>query len=182
MEPTTYTAFAGDKLLVSGTRDEMLAKVRKAASRGETAPILIFEDATGRQIDFDMRETAAGAAGTDVLKDARTGPGRPRLGVVSREVSLLPGHWAWLEQQSYGISGALRRLVDQAMKHEPEKERARLAREAVAKVMWVLAGNLPGFEEASRALYAEDRKRFDALIRPWPKDVRKHLARMLRAA
>ncbi|MFY0534142.1 DUF2239 family protein [Nannocystis pusilla] len=40
---------------------------------------------------------------------ARTGPGRPKLGVVSREVSLLPRHWEWLERQP---SGSRRRCAD----------------------------------------------------------------------
>jgi hypothetical protein len=100
------------------------------------------------------------------------------MGVVSREVSLLPRHWDWLEQQPNGISAALRRLVDEARKRAPGEERARLAREAAGRFMTAMAGNLPGYEEASRALFAQDRERFTQRIAAWPEDVRAHLERL----
>ena len=142
---------------------------------------MIFEDQSGKQVEFDF----SGSSDEMLEREAppqtpRSGPGRPKLGVISREVSLLPRHWDWLEQQSPGISGALRRLVDEARKREPGKQRARIAREATAKVMGSMAGDLPGFEEASRALYGKNQKRFEELIRGWPKDVRKHLLKMAR--
>jgi hypothetical protein len=91
----------------------------------------------------------------------------------------LPRHWTWLDQQSGGVSGALRRLVDEAGKHGQSKERARIAREAASRFMWVMAGNLPHFEEASRALFAKDEERFDDLIRDWPEDIRRYLERLV---
>ncbi|HEY3352187.1 MAG TPA: DUF2239 family protein [Polyangia bacterium] len=112
----------------------------------------------------------------------RTGPGRPKLGVVCREVSLLPRHWEWLAQQPNGISAALRRLVDDARKREPDRERARRARDAASRFMTVMAGDRPGFEEASRALYAGERERFAALTSDWPEDIRRHLARLAAAS
>ncbi|NVL67960.1 DUF2239 family protein, partial [Escherichia coli] len=105
----------------------------------------------------------------------RVGPGRPKLGVVSREVSLLPRHWEWLEIQPNGISAALRRLVEEARKRDPEGDRARLAIEAASRFMSAMAGDLPNFEEASRALFAKDDERFVSLIAEWPADVRNHL-------
>jgi len=102
----------------------------------------------------------------------------PRLGVVSREVSLLPRHWDWLEQQPNGISAALRRLLDEARKRAPGEERARLAREAAGRFMTAMAGNLPGYEEAARALFAKDHERFTQRIAAWPEDVRLHLERL----
>jgi hypothetical protein len=102
--------------------------------------------------------------------------------VVSREVSLLPRHWDWLEAQPQGLSGALRRLVDQARHSEPDKQRARAAREAVGRLMSALAGDLPGYEEAGRALYAKDQARYEKLIAGWPKDVKAHLRRLSREA
>jgi hypothetical protein len=173
MSPTTYTVFGGDRLLFTGDRDGMLARVKKATDRAEEETILIFEDETGRQVDFDLRGTL------DEVKaryapEERTGPGRPKLGVISREVSLLPRHWEWLERQPVGLSGALRRVVEHAMKTEPKAERARVARDALGKVMWAVAGNLPDFEEASRALHAGDEKAFKKLIKDWPKDLKKH--------
>jgi hypothetical protein len=106
---------------------------------------------------------------------SRSGPGRPKLGVVSREISLLPRHWDWLEEQPNGASAALRRLVDQARKREPGEQRARLAREAAGRFMSAMAGNFPGYEEASRALYAGNRSRFEELTLNWPRDIREYI-------
>jgi hypothetical protein len=102
--------------------------------------------------------------------------------VVSREVSLLPRHWEWLEEQPNGISAALRRLVEEAKKREPAAERTRRARDAAGRFMSAMAGNLPGYEEASRALYAGDAARFGELIRDWPADVREHTAKLAQAS
>lgn len=141
---------------------------------------LLFEDDTGRQIDFDLRGTAQEVLARYAPRAvARPGPGRPKLGVISREVSLLPRHWEWLEQEPQGISAAIRRLVDEARRREPDKQRARRAREAAAKFMWGMAGDLPGFEEASRALYAKDGAKLRALIAKWPKDIRSHVVKMI---
>lgn len=168
----SYTAFAGHRLLASGPKREVLLALK--AQEGDRERVLVFDDATGRQVDFDLRGTPE-----EVLARAeeppRTGPGRPKLGVVSREVSLLPRHWEWLEEQPNGISAALRRLVDDARKREPESARARRAREAAGRFMWAIAGDFPDFEEASRALYAGDEARLRRLTRAWPKEVRAHL-------
>jgi len=107
------------------------------------------------------------------------GPGRPKLGVVSREVSLLPRHWAWLEQGRGGASATLRRLIDEARRADPEGERRRQTTEAAGRFMTVLAGHLPGYEEASRALYAGDTDRLYAQIRDWPDSVQAHLLYLL---
>ena len=176
----TYTAFADQKRIVSGGLKEMLRETKALLEEGTGEPILIFEDQTGRQVDFDFRGTP-----DEVVERAapsrRTGPGRPRLGVVSREVSLLPRHWDWLEQQPNGISAALRRLVDEARTRAPGEERARLAREAAGRFMTAMAGDLPGYEEASRALFAKDHERFRQRIAAWPEDVRLHLERLCSA-
>jgi hypothetical protein len=99
---------------------------------------------------------------------------------VSREVSLLPRHWEWLEQQPNGASAALRRLVDQARKSETSEQRARRAMDAAGRFLTAMAGNLPGYEEASRALYGGNRARFEELIRDWPADIRAQAERMAR--
>ena len=110
---------------------------------------------------------------------AKAGPGRPKLGVVSREISLLPRHWEWLEGQPQGASAAIRRLVDEARKRAPDEIQARKAREAAGNFMWAMAGNLANFEEASRALYAGDPERLERQIRNWPQDVRAYVYRLL---
>lgn len=186
----TFTAFAGHKRVASGDVKEMIAGVKKYLDRHEEEGLLVFEDRTGRQVDFDFRgtvEEATARLAEHPLFEAemappRTGPGRPKLGVVSREVSLLPRHWEWLEAQSEGVSGALRRLVEEARKKGRGAALAKAAREAAGKFMWVMTGNLPHFEEASRALYAKDDEKLIGLIRKWPKDIRQHVERLVAEA
>ena len=102
------------------------------------------------------------------------------MGVVSREVTLLPDHWDWLDHQPLKASGTLRRLVEAARKNTTAGEKARARRDAAGRFLWSLAGNLAGFEEASRALYAEQWEKLEELTANWPKDVKKHLAWMLK--
>lgn len=140
---------------------------------------MIFEDKTGRQVDFQFGGTLTEVLARALPAKERVGPGRPKLGVVSREVSLLPRHWEWLEEQPQGISATLRRLVDEAKKKNPGEQRARRGREAVSKIMTAIAGNLPGYEEATRALFAKDNARFAELVVAWPKDIERYLLRLL---
>ena len=169
-ETHTYTAFAGNALVASGALDTLLPKLKARFDRSPNDLLFVFEDRTGRQVDFDLRGAPQETA-------PRVGPGRPKLGVAAREVTLLPQHWGWLEQQPNGASAALRRLVDHAMKREPEKQRARQAMDAACRFMSAMAGNLPNYEEATRALYARDRERFESLIENWPPDMRAYLIR-----
>src|SRR5687768_566815 len=120
----TFSAFAGDQRIVSAELEAMLLAAKARLDRDPSASILIFEDRTGRQVDFDFRGTAEEVVARAVPEPAKIGPGRPKLGVISREISLLPRHWEWLEQQPNGISAAVRRLVEEARKHEPEEEKA----------------------------------------------------------
>jgi len=174
--PQTYTAFDGQRRIASGPLETVLTELKKRASEG--ALVLIFDDQSGRQVDFDLRGSLAAVLARALPAPVRTGPGRPKLGIVSREVSLLPRHWEWLEQQPNGASAALRRLVDEARNRDPEKQRARLATDAAYRFMSAMAGNLPGFEEASRCLYGGRRARFENLIRDWPSDIRDHVQRL----
>jgi hypothetical protein len=176
----SYSAFIGTRLLVSGELKKVLLKVKQRLDAGEEALVLIFSDSSGQQVEFDLRGTPDEMLARELPAPRPAGPGRPKLGVVSREVSLLPRHWDWLEQEPSGISAALRRLVEEASKRDPERQRARHARAAASRFMTALAGDLPNYEEASRALFAEDQARFEELIRSWPKDVRKQLERLTR--
>jgi len=178
----TYSAFADDRLIASGPLRTLLADTKAWLDRKERARLLIFDDETGREVDFDFRGTLDQVLARALPPVGAPRPGRPRLGVVGREVSLLPRHWEWLEQQPSGISAALRRLVDEARKREPGKQKARALREAASRFMTSMAGDLPGFEEASRALFAGDERRFERLVRGWPADVRKHALRWVREA
>jgi hypothetical protein len=185
----SFVAFLEHQLLAAGDIETVLRRVHKQSHASACGTILVFEEATGMQLDFDLRGTAEEAIArlethplftpSRAEQPRRAGRGRPRLGVISREVSRLPRHWSWLEAQPGGISGALRRLVDEARRREPGKERARLAREALSRILWGLAGNLPAFEEATRALFANDQARFAELVAGWPDDLRRYaLARL----
>ncbi|WP_256807455.1 DUF2239 family protein [Bradyrhizobium sp. Bra64] len=184
----TFTAFQGTRRLASGPAGEVALVVKRMAPRPDE-PIIIFEDGTGRSIDFDLRggdrEVLARLAKlvpppveeTAAPSEPR-GRGRPKLGVVAREVTLLPRHWEWLSAQPGGASVALRKLVDEARRASGDKDRERQARDAAYHFMSTMAGNLPQFEEASRALFADDRRRFTGLIADWPTDIRDHIVKL----
>ena len=185
----TYSAFAGETLLVSGDIAKMILETKKSIEGGESRSILIFEDRTGKQVDFDFRGTSQDVlarlashplfASSAPQASAKRGPGRPKLGVVCREISLLPRHWEWLESQQGGVSATLRRIIDERRKQNSGRDTSREAIEAVGKFMWAMAGNYPHFEDASRALYANDRGRLSGLIREWPEDIREYIERRL---
>ncbi|MEN0076398.1 MAG: DUF2239 family protein [Paracraurococcus sp.] len=183
-DPAAFTAFQGTDRLAAGPAAEVALAVRAAQDRAPEKPVLIFDDRTGRQVDFDLRgspeEIRARLAAPAETTEQR-GPGRPRLGVAAREVTLLPRHWDWLNAQPGGASVALRRLVEAARTSHAAGDAARLARQAADAFMLAMAGNLPGYEAASRALYAGDRARFEAETAAWPADLRAH-ARRLAAA
>ncbi|MEC3910664.1 DUF2239 family protein [Sphingobium sp. CR2-8] len=165
----TLTAFAGDLWIATG--DE--AEIRDAlhAMGDDAQNILLFEDATGRQVDIDLRGAAV---------EAPRGRGRPKLGVQPREVTLLPRHWDWLATQPGGASATLRRLVETARKSSAETLDPRAAMDAAYHFMTAMAGDRPGYEAAIRALFAKDAKLFNSLSQDWPSGIRDH-ARALAA-
>lgn len=176
--PTTFTAFAGFQRVAAGTKAQVLTQLRE---RGDAAACLVFNDQTGEQLDVDLRDPKAietSALEAEKHEDAPRGVGRPRLGVVAREVTLLPRHWDWLGRQPGGASVALRKLVDDARHVHADRDTVRAAREATYRFMTAIAGNLPGFEEATRALFAGEHQRFSDLVEPWPTDLRVHLHKL----
>ena len=201
--PIRCTAFEGTQRIATGDLPDVALQTKAVLDRGEQAPVLIFDDVTSEQIEIDFRGTPADVLGRLADRFDRTpppsaaipppeptpsdkaapvapprGPGRPRLGVVAREVTLLPRHWDWLTTQPGGASAAVRRLVDVARQASAETDRLRVAKESAYRFMSAMAGNEPNFEEATRALFASDRDRFAAMTEAWPRDVRDH-ARML---
>jgi hypothetical protein len=170
----TFTAFEGSRVFAALPLEELLPRLKSREDEGSCAGLLVFDDQTGQQLEFDLRGTLEEVLLRALPDRAPAGRGRPRLGVVSREVSLLPRHWEWLEEQPQGASAALRRLVDEARKADPGPARTRRARDALSRVMSAVAGNLPDYEEATRALFAGDQTRFAALLKRWPKDLRRH--------
>nr|WP_246734037.1 DUF2239 family protein [Oharaeibacter diazotrophicus] len=187
------TAFRGHRRLAAGPLAAVALAVRDALAAGGDEPVLVFDDASGKVIDFDLRgddtailarltpQPTAGrpdeASGADDGGEAR-GRGRPRLGVVSREVSLLPRHWDWLGGQPGGASSALRRLVDEAARRPDPRRARKAAQERAYRFLQAIAGDFPHYEEATRALFADDRAGFSARIADWPADVRDHALRL----
>jgi hypothetical protein len=193
MSPTSaqFTAFEGERRLVSGSLADVALAVKKTSDADLTATIVIFNDSTGRTLDLDLRGTSSeilkrlppttvssDPPPADSSASEPRGRGRPRLGVVAREVTLLPRHWEWLGAQPGGASVALRKLVEEARRANGDKDRSRAARDAAYHFMSAMAGNLPGFEEASRALFAGDRRRFVGLVAAWPVDIRDHAVQL----
>ena len=155
--------------------------MKRVIARGERGALLIFEDNTGRQVDLDCREPPSAPVAPPPVDEPRRA-GRPKLGVVAKEVTLLPRHWDWLGLQPGGASVTLRRLVDEARNVSAEKDRVRQAQEATYRFMSAMAGEEPGFEEAIRALFAGKRLRFNELILDWPVDVRDYAQQLGEAA
>jgi uncharacterized protein len=183
--PQTFTAFEGQRRLVSGPLAAVALAVKRAEQRASER-VATFSDATGRAIDLDLRGSdeeivarLAATPGPAALEAAAPrGRGRPKLGVVAREVTLLPRHWEWLNSQPGGASVSLRKLVEAARRANGDNDRSRIARDAAYHFMSAMAGDLPGFEEATRALFADDRGRFAILIAAWPDDIRDHIVRL----
>lgn len=188
----SYTAFNGHHRLATGTLRDVASATKGALDRAPNASFLIFHDATGRQAEVDLRgslddvlarlpaETPAVTA-PKAEEETPRGPGRPKLGVVAREVTLLPRQWEWLNSQPGGASVALRKLVDEARRKNEAKDRQRVLQETVDRVLLVLAGDLPKYEDALRAFYAKDQMRFETAIANWPQDVREHVSRIIEA-
>jgi uncharacterized protein len=175
MPPQSCVAFQGARRIASGPIDDVVHQVRQQVQEpGGFASILIFDDATGEVVDLDF-------SGPEPQAEPRR-PGRPKLGVIPREVTLLPRHWEWLNAQPGGASVALRKLVEQARRTNEANDRIRQSREAAYRFMSAIAGNEPHFEESLRALFAADRSRFDELIEAWPTDVRDHSRKLAEAS
>ena len=177
-------AFAGDACIAAGTLDTVALAAQKAQARPRAKPVLIFDAATSEPIDLDLRGSHADVLarlstdGGETQSEAPRGPGRPKLGVVAREITLLPRHWDWLNRQPGGASVALRKLVEHAARANAGKDRVRAAQNAAYRFMSAMAGDRAGFEEAARALFAGDDEKFEALIAAWPKDVRDHVKKL----
>jgi hypothetical protein len=185
------SAFSGSRLLCSGTLAQVALKAKEALDRDPWARVLIFDDRTSEPIEVDfrgsqqdvLRRVTAGKAPAELVPPVHAEgvprrPGRPKLGVVAREVTLLPRHWEWLAAQPGGASVTLRRLVEQARKQGADKQERRRAQEAAYRFISAMAGNEPGFEEATRALFADRQKEFQKITEPWPRDIRQHARKL----
>ncbi|MGC4016608.1 MAG: DUF2239 family protein [Luteolibacter sp.] len=181
MNEANCTAFIGSHRVAFGSRRSVALALR---GRGEDGAMpLVFDDATGKPIDLDLRGTEEEVLGRLPAEAVeRSGPGRPKLGVVAREVTLLPRHWEWLGAQPGGASVALRKLVEDARRANAGADDVRLAREAAYHFMHAIGGDRVGYEEAMRALFAGDASTFTASIANWPADLRDHAAKLAAGA
>ncbi|MBR1205485.1 MULTISPECIES: DUF2239 family protein [unclassified Bradyrhizobium] len=180
-----YVAFEGEHRIGAGDLKEVARAAKQLLDRRKDAAILVFNGRTSALVDIDFRGSVE-----DVLarlpklappldEEPATpagprGPGRPKLGVVAREITLLPRHWDWLAQQKGGASVVIRKLIDEARRASGDKDRTRIAQDAAYRFMTTMAGNRPNYEDAIRALFAHDRRRFATLIADWPADIRDH--------
>ncbi|HWF46074.1 MAG TPA: DUF2239 family protein [Bryobacteraceae bacterium] len=190
--PRSYTAFIGTTRVASGDLRSVACKAKAAFNPESSEQLLIFDDATSRLAEVDLRGTledvlariSKKTANDDPNSELASGaddtrrPGRPKLGVVAREVTLLPRHWEWLAGQPGGASVALRKLVEQARLANQAKDRRRRAQDAAYRFMSVMAGNEPYFEEAARALFAGNKEPFEKIIESWPIDIGEHAKKL----
>ena len=179
--PKSCTAFAGTVRIATGSLADVALCAKRAIDTDRTLPVLVFDDETSEVVELDLRGTPDEVAARMPGPAARP-RGRPRLGVVPREVTLLPRHWEWLRTQRGGASAALRRLVEQASRDCAGRDRVRRAQEVAYRFMHAMAGDERDFEEAARALFARDRERFDRYRAGWPADIADHASRLAAGA
>ncbi|NLR75343.1 DUF2239 family protein [Leeia aquatica] len=189
--PISYTSFQGHHRLATGSLQHNALTIKRAMETGNTVLIQLFDDATGQPLDIDLRGSDEEMLARLALSHPQAfesseqyetkageeprGRGRPKLGVVAREVTLLPRHWEWLSSQPGGASVALRKLVEEARRVSGQKEAQRQNQTRAYHFMSAIGGDLPGFEEASRALFANDLNGLEVHMSDWPADIRAHV-------
>lgn len=185
MNSTICTAFDGHKKIAHGSILEVALRVKAHLDRHDASSVLVFDDSTARAVDLDLRGSVRSIeqryrveVSGEADAETKPGPGRPKLGVIAKEVTLLPRHWEWLASQPGGASVTLRKLVEEAKTKNQRKDRVRQAQEATHRFMTALAGDLPGYEEALRVFYAKKYDAFEKLIHAWPRDVREHIRKL----
>lgn len=184
------TAFKGPTRIAAGPLRTVVAALKERIGDAALSDAQVFDDRTGVTVEVDYRGSLADvldridhpSANAPPPAESARSRGRPRLGVIAREVTLLPRHWDWLHHQPGGASVALRKLVDEARKANVDNDAIRQAHEAAFRFMSTTAGSLPGFEEALRALFAGSAERFDESTQTWPADLRAHARQLADAA
>jgi len=185
----SWTVFQGTKRIAAGALAEAVLAAKAAIDTGGHEPVMVLDDLTAQRVEIDFRgdidfilARLPKPAPAEPAPEAPRGRGRPRMGVVAREVTLLPRHWDWLNRQPGGASVALRKLVEEARHTHRHRDRVRQSQEAAYRFMSIMAGDRPGFEEATRALFAGNHVRFDAITGGWPVDIRDHAQRLAAGA
>lgn len=185
----SHSSFIGHELLISGSALDNALCIKRTLANNASARILSFDNRSGQQLDFDLsgsdeqiaqRLTQASEPEPEPAPGKR-GRGRPKLGVVAREVTLLPRHWEWLSAQPGGASVTLRKLVDAARRNNTDLDQTRQRQERAYNFLSAIAGDLPGFEDATRALFRNDLKALATRTAEWPAALRSHLQLLLEA-
>lgn len=179
----TCTAFAGARRVAAGPLRDVAQAVKAYVDHHADAAVLVFDDATSDVVELDLRGSVGDVLARLPVQSVPEipeepapprGPGRPKLGVTAREVTLLPRHWEWLASQPGGASVTLRKLVEAARRATEARDRQRAATDVAYGFLSAMAGNAPAYEDALRALFAGDAERFTACTEHWPVDVRDH--------
>lgn len=176
----SFTLFADTQKIAAGTISDVVEAAKRQFDGDPNARLLVYSDATGRSVDFDLSGSTEEVLEREVQahearSQKRRGRGRPKLGVDCGEICLLPRHWEWLNAQPRSASATIRRLIDAARKSETPEDRARERIDAAGAFMWAIAGDLPSFEEATRALYKKDWTALRQQIKEWPTDINSHV-------
>lgn len=186
MTSNNWIAFSSHERIAKGEPAIVAAAVKQFADANDTANLLIFDIMSSQPVELDLRGTVeeVSARVTEQLnaEEPKRGRGRPKLGVISKEVTLLPRHWDWLQAQPGGASVTLRKLVETASKAHGSGENPQQQLESAYRFMTAIGGNLPGYEEGIRALFAKDAAKFKKALKKWPKDVRKHVRNLAEPA
>lgn len=170
---TTYTAFSGNSLIANGTPTDLALKIKRIPQITEN--ILFFNDQTGQQIDLDLSGSDHEIQQRYSEPEPTKKVGRPKLGVISREITLQKKHWDWLDQQSASASAVIRKLIDKVLNDPTSESNIMLAKQATDRFMSAMLGNMPNYEEATRALYQGDRQVFLKMIQDYPQDIKNYL-------
>ena len=169
----TYTAFIGNERLITDSLLNVALTIK--TQQNTSTPVLIFNDQTGQAIDVNIMGSTADIQQRYAEPEAVKKVGRPKLGVISREITLQQKHWDWLDQQSSSASAVIRKLIDQELNNPNSTSNKMLAKQATDRFMSAMSGNMPNYEEATRALYQGNQALFLELIHDYPKDLRAYL-------
>lgn len=168
MQSPSFDLYAQDQCIAQGDLSHILTTAHAHLDRGDTRPLLALCSQTGEMLEMDLRGTLQDVLGRiPPAVPPLSGPGRPKLGVIGKEITLLPRHWEWLNSQSGGASVTLRKLVESAIKESASKDKDKSIVNSTYKYMWNCAGSMPNYEEASRALFAQDLEAFKAIVQHW---------------
>ena len=176
-----FACFCGPGRIAEGALSDVALAAWRLAQAEPQKTTLTFNRDSGAVVDLNLNGTEHDVATRySEVDEALPKRGRPKLGVVPREITLLPRHWEWLARQPGGASATLRRLVDSARKDRAAQDVARERVTAAYNFMAAIAGDFPLFEDASRELFSHNFARFETLIANWSPDIQDELRLFLR--